>query len=154
MQITALRTSSLSGKIIPPQLLYQDKTQQCTPTSVRFPKESHVHYSENHWSNEVTMCIIVDTVLLPYIIKMRDSLLLTFKTACLVCVWCFYCTPNGLKKNGIIAKSIPSVYMYSRAAAIGSFRKLQIQRLIKKIFGTWYYTEIKKNVNCKYFGYN
>lgn len=72
-QITALLTCSMSGKILPPQLLYQGKTQHCTPTSVRFPKGWHVHYSKNHWSNEITMWRFVDTILLPYINKMLDS---------------------------------------------------------------------------------
>lgn len=37
-QITALLTCSMSGELLPPQLLYQGKTQQCTPTSCGFPR--------------------------------------------------------------------------------------------------------------------
>lgn len=113
-QIFALLTCSMSGKIPPPQRLYQGKTQHCTPTSVRFPKGWHVHYSKNHWSNEITMWRFVDTILLPYINKMLDSFDLPSKQLVLCVINIFaahrkesFPKKRERKKNGIIAKFIP-----------------------------------------------
>ncbi|XP_062604206.1 uncharacterized protein LOC134266007 [Saccostrea cucullata] len=151
-QITALLTCSMSGKILPPQLLYQGKTLQCTPTSVRFPQGWDIHFSENHWSNEETMCRFVDTILLPYINKMRDSLDLPLKqpALCIFDVFAAHRTESflkKLKKNGIIVKFIPG-------GCTGELQPLdlsgnaQFKDLVKKRFVSWYATEIKKELKA------
>ena len=56
----------MAGEFLPPQLIYQGKTLRCLPC-VKFPDESHVTYSINHWSNEDTMKEYVEYILLPYI---------------------------------------------------------------------------------------
>ncbi|KAI8516240.1 hypothetical protein Bbelb_048210 [Branchiostoma belcheri] len=44
-QITALLTISLAGKLLPPQLLYQGKTEACHP-KFPFPEEWDVHIAK------------------------------------------------------------------------------------------------------------
>ena len=46
-QITALLTISKSGVLLPPQVLYAGKTEQCHP-KFQFPKTWDVYHSENH----------------------------------------------------------------------------------------------------------
>ena len=53
-QITAVLGCSLDGSILPPQLLYQGKSEQCHPNH-KFPDDWHVHHSESHWSTSQTM---------------------------------------------------------------------------------------------------
>ena len=65
-EMTVLLTCTLSGTLLPPQLIYGGKTPQCHPR-VDFPQGWDVWHSSNHWSTEDTMLRYVDTVLLPYV---------------------------------------------------------------------------------------
>ena len=49
--MTLVVCGSLSGNVLPFQLIYQGKTAASMP-KVNFPKEWHVTATENHWSNE------------------------------------------------------------------------------------------------------
>ena len=71
-QITALLACTLSGKLLPPQLIYQGLTDACHP-KVNFPKPWHITHSENHWSNEKTMLDYIDKVIVPYVEKVREN---------------------------------------------------------------------------------
>ena len=63
----------MSGDILPPQLLYQEKTEKCHP-KVDFPEEWDIWHSENHWSNESTMIRFADEILITYVREIRDKL--------------------------------------------------------------------------------
>ena len=71
-QITALLASTLSGKLLPLELIYQGLTDACHP-KVNFLKSWHVTHSENHWSNEKTMCDYIDNVIIPYVERTREN---------------------------------------------------------------------------------
>ena len=73
-QITALFTCTLSGKFLPMQLIYKGTTPRCLPKNVPFPKDWHLTYTENHWSNTNTMIDYVKIILVPYIIETRKKL--------------------------------------------------------------------------------
>ena len=49
-QITGTFTITLSGKFLPPQLIYQGNTKRCHP-SFKFPDEFNLTHSSNHWSH-------------------------------------------------------------------------------------------------------
>ena len=72
-QITALLCATLSGTLLPPQLIYQGTTSQCEP-KVKFPESWCITHSENHWSTESTMIQYVDEVVVPYVEGIRESL--------------------------------------------------------------------------------
>ena len=72
-QITAVFATSLAGDFLPPQHIYKGNTVRCLPT-ISFPHDSHITYSENHWSNERTMIAYIERILLPYITKIREEL--------------------------------------------------------------------------------
>jgi len=67
-QITAVVASSLSGDLLPLQLIFQGKTDACHPplTDAVLGCRFHLTHSENHWSNVQTMQQWVEHVLLPY----------------------------------------------------------------------------------------
>lgn len=67
-QITACVASSLAGDMLPLQLIFQGKTEQCHPPSTAAARAAHVHitHSDNHWSNQQTMQQWITEVLLPY----------------------------------------------------------------------------------------
>eukprot|EP00731_Ephydatia_muelleri_P007000 Em0003g1248a len=55
-QITVVLAITLSGLLLPPQVLYQGKTEAChPPKGVTFPTGWDVWHSETHWANEDTM---------------------------------------------------------------------------------------------------
>ncbi len=72
-EITALLAITAHGHLLPPQLLYQGKTDLCHPKFV-FPDEWDIFHSENHWSNVDTMIRYVEKIIVPYVENCRDLL--------------------------------------------------------------------------------
>ena len=72
-QLTAVLAGTLDGDFLSSQIIYQGTTPRCLP-KYDFPKNWHITYSANHWSNEETMTEYVDNVLNPYIAEKRRSL--------------------------------------------------------------------------------
>lgn len=52
--------------MIPPQLLYEGKTERCHP-HFTFPDDWDVWHTPNHWSNEATVLRYLDKVFIPYV---------------------------------------------------------------------------------------
>jgi DDE superfamily endonuclease len=67
-QITVCIASSLDGDLLPPQLIFQGKTDACHPPLTTAAKDAFVHltHSENHWSNQETMQQYIREVIVPY----------------------------------------------------------------------------------------
>ena len=65
-QITATFTVSASGVFLPVQLIYQGKTKRCLP-KFKFPKEFHVTYTKNHWSNFEKWVELFKKAIFPYL---------------------------------------------------------------------------------------
>ena len=64
--MTLVVCGSLSGNVLPFQLIYQGKTAASIP-KVNFPKEWHITATENHWSNEEKTKEYIRLIILPYI---------------------------------------------------------------------------------------
>ena len=77
-QITAVFAACLMWVFLPLQLIYKGTTHICLP-AVSFPDDWHITHSDNHWSNESTMKVYIERILLPYVTKERES-------------WSFYLT--------------------------------------------------------------
>ena len=52
--ITAVLATTLDGQLLPPQLLYEGRTNRCHPTVV-FPKEWDIFHSKNHWAPSIKL---------------------------------------------------------------------------------------------------
>ena len=67
-QITACIASSLSGKLLPLQLIFTGTSNRCHPAATPASTAAGVHitHSANHWSSLETMQEWVTKVLLPY----------------------------------------------------------------------------------------
>jgi hypothetical protein len=72
-QITAVLGVSLSGNLLPLQLLYLGTTSICHP-KYKFPDNFHIWHSANHWSNVSTMEEYVDKILVPYFSAQKEHL--------------------------------------------------------------------------------
>ena len=75
-QLTAVLAGSLSGDFLPPQLIYEGKTDRCLP-HYQFPSPWHVTKSETHWSNEQTMKEYFNKIIFPYIQEKKTALKLS-----------------------------------------------------------------------------
>ena len=64
---------TLSGTLLPPQLLFEGKTDRCHP-AINFPDEWDIFHTENHWSNTSTVLRFIYKVINPYLHKKRVEL--------------------------------------------------------------------------------
>ena len=81
-QMTLVMCGSLSGNLLPFQLIYQGKTAASLP-KVDFPKQWHVTATENHWSNEEKTKEYIQLIIIPYIEMKRRELDLPTTFSCL-----------------------------------------------------------------------
>ena len=72
-QITALLSVTMSGQMLPVQLIYAGKTDRCHP-SIDFPAKWDITHTESHWSTAESMLRYVDNVITPYVKEQRTSL--------------------------------------------------------------------------------
>eukprot|EP00058_Branchiostoma_floridae_P013458 XP_002598946.1 hypothetical protein BRAFLDRAFT_79876 [Branchiostoma floridae] len=72
-QFTLLLAISLSVQLLPPQVLYQGKTDACH-ARFNFPEEWDVYHTTSHWSNTDSMERYVETVVNPYMAAQRERL--------------------------------------------------------------------------------
>ena len=70
-QITAVIGCSMSGDVLPFQLIYEGKTSRCLP-SCNFPRGFDITCNPTHWSNEMTMLRYLDKVVFPNVAQKRD----------------------------------------------------------------------------------
>ena len=71
-QMTGVFCSTMEGDFLPPQLLYEGRTERCHP-SFSFPKDWDIWHSRNHWSNEDTMLRYLEKIIVPFISKKREE---------------------------------------------------------------------------------
>ena len=69
-QITPTLAGSMSGELLPFQLLYQGKTTCCHPP-YSYPFEFDVWHTPNHLANEETTLRFITNIILPYVKAVR-----------------------------------------------------------------------------------
>ena len=69
-QITVTLAGSMSGELLPMQLLYQGTTNRCHP-KFSFPVDFDVWHTPNHWANEDTTIRFIQHIIIPYIQDVR-----------------------------------------------------------------------------------
>ena len=72
--ITMLLTGNMNGGLLPPQVIYEGKTNRCHPQHMSFPEDWHITHSPSHWSNIDTMHQYLENILIPYVNGMRDQI--------------------------------------------------------------------------------
>ncbi|PFX26609.1 hypothetical protein AWC38_SpisGene8728 [Stylophora pistillata] len=71
--ITVTLAETLSGQILPFQLIYTGKTSRSLP-HVEFPAGFCLSYNEKHWSNEAETMALVNKIIYPYVAKVKEEL--------------------------------------------------------------------------------
>ena len=72
-QVTGTFAITLSGIVLPMQIISQGQTDHCHP-KFKFPDEFNITYSVNHWSNEEKAIELTEKVLLPYVRNKKEEL--------------------------------------------------------------------------------
>ena len=110
-QITLTLACSLSGELLPFQVLYEGKTNRCHP-SLCFPEGCDIWHTPNHWANGETSVRFVSNIIIPYVVAVRKKLDLHEEHMALV----IFDTFKGhkgeeldllLNKNNIISVIVP-----------------------------------------------
>lgn len=55
---------SFSGDVLPPQLIYQGKTERCHPNGVDFDNSWLIDHSESHWTTKTTFLRYIEQLLI------------------------------------------------------------------------------------------
>ena len=111
-QVTITIACTLSGTLLPLQILYAGKTSRCHPRSP-FPEDFDAWHTPNHWATLETTIRLFDKIIIPYIARKRRELELPEEHMALVILDVFrgHTTPEVqdlLLKNNIITVFVPS----------------------------------------------
>ena len=71
--ITVTLAETLSGQILPFQLIYTGKASRSLP-NVEFPAGFSLRYNEKHWSNKAETMARLKKIIYPYITKVKEEL--------------------------------------------------------------------------------
>ena len=148
-QITAVLAASMTGEYLPPQLIYQGKTNRCHP-QVPIPEGWDIWHSDNHWSNEETMKRYIEKIVIPFITQKREALELSNSHPALVLFDAFRGQTTSdikqlLDENNIISVLIPpncTDKLQPMDIAINKPMKDEL----KTRFQTWYANEVQKQL--------
>lgn len=151
-EITVLLAVTLAGEYLPPQILFQGKTERCHP-AIEFPSEWDVWHSENHWSNETTMLRYVHRVLIPFVERKREVMGLEESHPCLAIYDVFrgQQTPmvhDFLSKNNIHHVNVPANCTDKLQPLDISVSKL-FKEEMKNRFQAWYSEEVQKQLTSR-----
>ena len=140
-EITCLLGCTLSGHMLPPELIYQGKTERCHAT-VAFPEGWDIWHSDSHWCTHLTMQRYVAKILQPWLEQKRKELGLpqTQKAVVVLDVYKAHRTPDVLqvfKESGFELVYVPAnctSELQPLDVAVNSFFKAEL----KDQFTTWY----------------
>lgn len=132
--------------MLPPQLIYQGKTERCHPV-VTFPRGWDVWHSDSRWYTHLTMQCYVANILKPWVEQQRAELGLpaSQKALLVLDVYKAHRTPDVLhvlKENGLELVYIPAnctSELQPLDVLVNSFFKAEI----KGQFTSWYAEQVQ-----------
>ena len=140
-EVTGLLGCTLSGTLLPPQVLYEGKTERCHPRH-QFPDGWDIWHSETHWSNEATVQRYVGKILSPWIEKCKLELNLPAKQRALVIldVYKAHSTPavhRVMEEHDIEAIFVPNNWT-AELQPLDVSVNAQFKTELKEQFTKWY----------------
>ena len=147
-QITVVLAGTLTGELLPLQLIYQGKTKQCLPR-VKFPDDWLISFTPNHWCNEITMETYIRQVIAPFICKKRELLHLssTHRALCIFDNFSAQCTSKILQlldDNYIDVVFVPPNCTDQLQPLDLSFNK-PVKDFMRGKFQEWYSNQVLQN---------
>ena len=151
-QITAVVCGTMSGEILPFQLIYQGKTSACLPKS-KLPKHWLLSFTPNHWSNNGKTEEYIRSVFFPYIDKKRTELGLPKNFPAVVLLDGFKGQTTEkiyqlLEANNIYTVSIPANCTDKLQPMDLSINKT-LKDFMKSEFNDWYSSVVYKTLDSE-----
>ena len=148
-QITMVLANTPCGKLLPPQLIYQGKTDKVHAV-FNFPETWHITHTPNHWSTEQTNMDFINYILVPYFKEQRRVLELPADQPALVIldVFAAHRTENVkalYAEHNILLEFVP-------ANCTGELQPLDVscngdlKGYLKQLFSEWYADEVTKQL--------
>jgi hypothetical protein len=149
-EMTVVLSISAAGKLLPPQLIYQGKTNECHAKNVRFPASWNITHTESHWSTEVSIELYIKCVLIPFFHNEKQLLGLpeSHKSLLLWDVYAPHRTQHILKllqDNNILVIFVPACCT-SELQPLDLTVNALFKRKQKELFTEWYADEIGKQI--------
>ena len=149
-QITSVFAATMSGEILPPQIIFSGKTKRCLPTEP-FPDKWNITFTQNHWANESTTELYIKSILLPYLQKKRKDLSLSPNQPALVLFDRFkgQCTTSILtllKENNIYFVVVPG-RCTDRLQPLDVSVNKAIKENLRNNFQQWYSDQVCRKIN-------
>ena len=149
-EVTTLLAVSLSGVLLPPQVIYAGKTTRCHP-NVTIPTGWHLAHSPSHWSTKETMLEYIHTILVPYMEKQREEHNLPGDAVglCIFDVFAAHRCEEFLKE----LEANHMKYIFVPAGCTGQLQPLDVavndpfKKTLKKLFSSWYANQIKEQLD-------
>ena len=150
-QITAVMGITMSGVVLPPQILYQGKTVAChPPKNVKFPSTWDIWHSETHWANEETVLRYINKVIIPFVqhIKAHSHMAQSQPALLIMDIYKSHVTTSVLeflKQNGIIHVIVPPNCTSELQPLDSIFNRVLKQKMAQN-FNTWYAKSIYEHL--------
>jgi hypothetical protein len=145
-QMTVFLSISVQGDILPPQLIYEGKTNECHPKGVQFPDSWDITHTDSHWSTETSVLRFIENILVPYFEQKKQSLGLPPEQKSLL-IWDVYRphrTEKVLKKleeNNILVIFTPA-NCTSELQPLDLVLNAVFKRHQRDYFTEWYASEV------------
>ena len=149
-EITILLGISMSGSMVPPQVIYAGKTNKCH-AEITFPQLWNITHSSNHWSNSDTMKEYCNEVLIPYFEKEKASLDLPPEQTSLLVLDIFAAHRTNEFLNLLKDANIKVIFV--PAGCTGELQPLDVsvngefKHALKGKFSSWYATQVAKQLH-------
>ena len=148
-QITITVAGTLSGSLLPFQVLYEGKTERCHP-STTFPEGFDIWHTPNHWANSLTSIRFVKNIVLPYISATRRDLGLEKEHMALV-IFDAFKGHKGEEINALLMENnILSVIVPSNCTDLLQPLDLSVNKPLKdhlkRSFQSWYSDQVSKQL--------
>ena len=148
--ITVTLAGTLSGKLLPFQILYEGKTERCHPLT-QFLEGFDIWHTPNHWANGETSIRFVKNIILPYISITRKDLGLGEEHMAVVIFDTFKGHTGSEMESLLLENNIISVIVPSNCTDVLQPLDLSVNKPLKdhlrSKFQSWYSEQVSKQMN-------
>ena len=148
-QLTMVLANTPTGTLLPPQVIYQGKTDKVHPV-FNCPETWHITHTPNHWSTEETNLEFITNILVPYFKNQCETLDLDGDQPALVILDVFAAHRTDkvkelYSKHNILLEFVPEnctgVLQPLDVSCTGDFKTY-----FKNLFSEWYADEVSKQL--------
>ena len=148
-QVTVPLACTLSGHLLPFQVLYTGKTEICHP-STAFPDGCDIWHTPNHWANSETSLRLVQNIVIPYTWETRKKLDLNEQHMALVIYDTFKGHTGEEMKSILVQNNITSVIVPANCTDLLQPLDLSVNKPFKDhlrhCFQSWYSDQVSSQL--------